>query len=356
MTRFAGTKFSDMLLYAREQTTMHLAARHRGERLLLPLLLLFSKCLADGLYGIEVKSKSKSFMLCTPNETEQRKWVDAITDAVAKDRETRHSRLPSKHRRNTEKQARFGDTAPVWIPDHDVSMCQTCAAEFNLVRRRHHCRACGKVVCSACSGESVPLAYLNNERGRVCPECFENYTKTTSKESAALMADRKRSRRKRTVDRQQSMRAVTSSKLHRPIDLDDKFIVCSSYVFEQGKFRKQRRWLLLRSDGVLFTFKAHSGEGQEQEYGVRLHKPLLKDYVFFCEQKDQADRWLEALTAAVESELPEWFDGEVYSDERDVATEPLQEEQEEGEGEGEGDQQQQVRHFHVNDQATGSQA
>ena len=36
---------------------------------------------------------------------------------------------------------------PDWMPDQDSSCCTQCFAKFNLVRRRHHCRKCGQLVC-----------------------------------------------------------------------------------------------------------------------------------------------------------------------------------------------------------------
>lgn len=34
---------------------------------------------------------------------------------------------------------------PTWVPDTLAPHCMTCGAVFTLVRRRHHCRNCGKV-------------------------------------------------------------------------------------------------------------------------------------------------------------------------------------------------------------------
>lgn len=52
-------------------------------------------------------------------------------------------------------------------------MCQLCTSEFSVTFRRHHCRCCGKVVCSACSGNKAPLPYLKNRNARVCDECYD---------------------------------------------------------------------------------------------------------------------------------------------------------------------------------------
>jgi hypothetical protein len=41
---------------------------------------------------------------------------------------------------------------PVWIPDGKTNECMRCGKLFGWRRRRHHCRLCGRCVCSACSG------------------------------------------------------------------------------------------------------------------------------------------------------------------------------------------------------------
>ena len=39
-----------------------------------------------------------------------------------------------------------------WIPDSEASECMVChAAKFSLTVRRHHCRSCGRIICSSCS-------------------------------------------------------------------------------------------------------------------------------------------------------------------------------------------------------------
>uniref|UniRef100_A0A0N5B3B5 FYVE-type domain-containing protein n=1 Tax=Strongyloides papillosus TaxID=174720 RepID=A0A0N5B3B5_STREA len=38
-----------------------------------------------------------------------------------------------------------------WTPDKDTNSCTYCDAFFNITRRRHHCRLCGKLICSNCS-------------------------------------------------------------------------------------------------------------------------------------------------------------------------------------------------------------
>ncbi|XP_059142544.1 lateral signaling target protein 2 homolog [Physella acuta] len=62
---------------------------------------------------------------------------------------------------------------PVWIPDEQCNECMSCQVPFTFVRRRHHCRNCGKIFCSRCSSSSVPLPHFGEERAvRVCNRCY----------------------------------------------------------------------------------------------------------------------------------------------------------------------------------------
>ncbi|XP_014667891.1 PREDICTED: rabenosyn-5-like [Priapulus caudatus] len=45
-----------------------------------------------------------------------------------------------------------------WVPDQDVHYCLICGIRFSLVKRKHHCRLCGGIICSKCS-VYLPFAY-----------------------------------------------------------------------------------------------------------------------------------------------------------------------------------------------------
>uniref|UniRef100_L7M207 Putative zinc finger fyve domain protein n=1 Tax=Rhipicephalus pulchellus TaxID=72859 RepID=L7M207_RHIPC len=63
--------------------------------------------------------------------------------------------------------------SPVWMPDEFTSNCMDCNAHFTLLRRRHHCRRCGKIFCSRCSAHSITLPrYGHYKPVRVCNSCF----------------------------------------------------------------------------------------------------------------------------------------------------------------------------------------
>lgn len=63
------------------------------------------------------------------------------------------------------------DCAPEWT---DGDVCHRCRVVFNLIQRKHHCRACGNVFCHHCSQKSTTLPKFGIEKEvRVCDSCFE---------------------------------------------------------------------------------------------------------------------------------------------------------------------------------------
>ncbi|KAF2002033.1 FYVE-domain-containing protein, partial [Amniculicola lignicola CBS 123094] len=46
---------------------------------------------------------------------------------------------------------------PSWQPDSDVTHCRVCGSQFTFFYRKHHCRKCGRVVCSACSPHRITI-------------------------------------------------------------------------------------------------------------------------------------------------------------------------------------------------------
>ncbi|XP_078416787.1 lateral signaling target protein 2 homolog isoform X1 [Cetorhinus maximus] len=62
---------------------------------------------------------------------------------------------------------------PEWVPDDVCSYCTACKAPFTVIRRKHHCRSCGKIFCSRCSSHSAPLPrYGQMKPVRVCTHCY----------------------------------------------------------------------------------------------------------------------------------------------------------------------------------------
>ena len=100
-----------------------------------------------------ISSSSKSFVVYAEKIGEKHRWLTAVNQL-------------------TEKEQKGADyEAPVWVPDDAHEACQICSDPFTWINRRHHCRHCGKVVCSTCSPHKLFLGETYPQR--VCVECYK---------------------------------------------------------------------------------------------------------------------------------------------------------------------------------------
>ncbi|KAJ9446206.1 hypothetical protein DIPPA_20957 [Diplonema papillatum] len=58
----------------------------------------------------------------------------------------------------------------VWVPDREANECMQCWASFTQKKRKHHCRACGRVFCDGCSSQRMRVnGHVLPQR--VCTRC-----------------------------------------------------------------------------------------------------------------------------------------------------------------------------------------
>ncbi|KAG8236624.1 hypothetical protein J437_LFUL016456 [Ladona fulva] len=124
-------------------------------------------------------SVTRSFTLSASSEQERSEWVQTLRNAIDDHTSRQLSFLQVLAQDGSKQMDSFqlGTAAPVWIQDCRVTMCQLCTAEFTVTFRRHHCRACGKVVCRICSANKAPLQYMKFQTARVCDECYQSLLK-----------------------------------------------------------------------------------------------------------------------------------------------------------------------------------
>ena len=63
-----------------------------------------------------------------------------------------------------------------WEADGDTEFCPQCQEKFTLLRRRHHCRRCGGLVCDSCSRKRAQLPNFAQPQ-RVCGSCWRSLQK-----------------------------------------------------------------------------------------------------------------------------------------------------------------------------------
>jgi len=71
-------------------------------------------------------------------------------------------------------------TGRVWEKDKEVAACKICCKEFNIARRKHHCRNCGGIFCDKCSDNKMELPSSAN-KVRVCDNCYHILLERNSK-------------------------------------------------------------------------------------------------------------------------------------------------------------------------------
>ncbi|XP_042322287.1 FYVE, RhoGEF and PH domain-containing protein 2 isoform X2 [Sceloporus undulatus] len=131
-----------------------------------------------------VSGRQRTLELQTRSHDEMNAWIKAFQSAIDK-KEKREESFKAAIQRpeaetqdlNTYQPEELGNRAPQWIRDKLVTMCMRCKDPFNAItRRRHHCRACGYVVCGRCSNYKAELQYDKNGPKRVCMECYNFLT------------------------------------------------------------------------------------------------------------------------------------------------------------------------------------
>lgn len=165
---------SDVLLYTSFATSSPGGALRLNYELPLEGMRVETPRAEDFKNEFSVISTSRSFTLQASSAEERDEWLRALREAITDNASRRSSFLQAKLPEVLPpSSSTLGKQAPVWIPDYRVTMCQQCTSTFKLTFRRHHCRACGKVVCDPCSSNRAPLQYKKNQVARVCDACFE---------------------------------------------------------------------------------------------------------------------------------------------------------------------------------------
>ncbi|KAF0692590.1 Aste57867_16345 [Aphanomyces stellatus] len=90
-----------------------------------------------------------------------------------------------------------------WTPDAARGSCYICQKQFGTLRRRHHCRVCGEVVCADCmSLKPVAHSAAREQQVKVCFWCPQR-TRNQSRDSIQMQSQMQQwaqqSRRRATV-------------------------------------------------------------------------------------------------------------------------------------------------------------
>ncbi|XP_011473360.2 FYVE, RhoGEF and PH domain-containing protein 5 isoform X2 [Oryzias latipes] len=214
----------------------------------------------------------------------------------------------------------LGETAPVLVPVSQVMMCMNCTTDFSLTLRRHHCNACGKVVCRACSRNRYPLKYLKDRMAKVCNLCFAELEKKGGSVPAACDNSSLRSHR---VSRPLStvfqslqppslwkLRKSTSNLTQVSLGVEGSTMSGSLQRRKKSKRKWKRLWFLLKDKDKVaseslplqgFTVKLTEAPEEEDSSSSSVfhlyHKKTLY-YTFKADDQHTARRWVNAMEEA----------------------------------------------------------
>ena len=72
----------------------------------------------------------------------------------------------------------------IWVCDNKVEKCHSCDIYFSFIKRRHHCRLCGRIFCGSCCFQYVKIPellhkitdqswwFFDSEKQLLCQKCY----------------------------------------------------------------------------------------------------------------------------------------------------------------------------------------
>ncbi|XP_056665045.1 FYVE, RhoGEF and PH domain-containing protein 1 isoform X1 [Monodelphis domestica] len=223
-----------------------------------------------------VSGKQRSLELQARTEEEKKDWIQAIHATLLKHERTLETfkLFNSAHREEEETPPSspnmdLGKRAPTPIREKEVTMCMCCQEPFNpITKRRHHCKACGHVVCGKCSEFRARLIYDNNRSNRVCLDC---YTALRGTQGPSPTPGQNTPQRRRSILEKQASVAAENS------------LVCSfMHYMEKGAKGWHKAWFVVPESEplVLYIYGAPQVRGPHHIHYSSLLLPWSSGHLF----------------------------------------------------------------------------
>uniref|UniRef100_A0A8C8VQM2 FYVE, RhoGEF and PH domain containing 4 n=1 Tax=Pelusios castaneus TaxID=367368 RepID=A0A8C8VQM2_9SAUR len=259
-------------------------------------------------YTFQVSGKERTLELQASSEQDKEEWIKALQntiEAFQQRNETFRNAIAKEYEdMPTEvSKAELGKRAPRWIRDNEVTMCMKCKEPFNaLTRRRHHCRACGHVVCWKCSDYKAHLEYDGNKLNKVCKDCYHIIKGCTDSEE----------KKKKGILEIESAEVSGNS------------VICSFLQYMEKSKPWQKAWCVIPKHEALVLYMY----GAQQDVKALATIPLLGYAVddtprsadlphsfkltqsksvhsFAADSEDLKQKWLKVIHLAVKGETPD---------------------------------------------------
>ncbi|RXG53709.1 FYVE, RhoGEF and PH domain-containing protein 2 [Armadillidium vulgare] len=194
-----------------------------------------------------------------PTREEKEAWLSTLFQAISEILRKKSSlRLAFHSAHKSVQDPDLGLKQPILIRTDSVTKCMNCGLQFSVVRRKHHCRACGSV--PAQSSEAIMEGFLN----------LKTHKKSWQKRWFSLHRDFVLYSYKNVDDQQ----ALTATPMPGFTITRIQNLKCENGLSEKDRDK---------------AFKVYHSK---------------KQYLFLCPTKDEADRWVAVLQKASCAELP----------------------------------------------------
>ncbi|XP_075066422.1 FYVE, RhoGEF and PH domain-containing protein 4 isoform X2 [Mixophyes fleayi] len=280
----------------------------------------------DYLHTFQISGKERTLELQASTGQIKEGWIKALNNAIAEFQQRNETFLIANAKKMEEAppevlSADLGLRAPRWIRDNEVTMCMKCKEQFNaLTRRRHHCRACGFVVCWKCSDYKAPLEYDGNKMNKVCKDCYHILRGSSDSEEK---------------ERKRGILEIESA------EVSGNSVICSFLQYNEKSKPWQKVWCVIPKHEALVLYMY----GAPQDVKAQATIPLLGYAVdesprgvdlphsfklsqskfvhgFSADTEELKQKWLKVISLAVKGETLE--DNEEANSAEDGQSEPSQ--------------------------------
>ncbi|XP_075712042.1 FYVE, RhoGEF and PH domain-containing protein 4 isoform X2 [Rhinoderma darwinii] len=261
----------------------------------------------DYPHTFQISGKERTLELQASSEQIKVEWIKALNTAIAEFQQRNETFIIANAKKMEEapqevSSAELGLRAPRWIRDNEVTMCMKCKEQFNaLTRRRHHCRACGYVVCWKCSDYKAPLQYDGNKMNKVCKDCYHILRGCNDSEEK---------------EKKKGILEIESG------EVSGNSVICGFLQYNEKSKPWQKLWCVIpkHESLVLYMYGApqdvkaqatipllgylvDESRGVDLPYSFRLSQSKFM-HSFSADSEELKQRWLKVINLAVKGENP----------------------------------------------------
>uniref|UniRef100_A0A5F8G811 FYVE, RhoGEF and PH domain containing 4 n=1 Tax=Monodelphis domestica TaxID=13616 RepID=A0A5F8G811_MONDO len=259
-------------------------------------------------HTFQVSGKERTLELQASSEQDKEDWIKALQNTIEafhQRHETFRNAIAKDNDIHLEvSTAELGKRAPRWIRDNEVTMCMKCKESFNaLTRRRHHCRACGHVVCWKCSDYKAQLEYDGGKWNKVCKDCYQIITGCTDSEEK---------KRKGILE-------IESA------EVSGNSVICSFLHYMEKSKPWQKAWCVIPKQEALVLYMYGAPQDVRAQATIPLLGYMVDDtpksadlphsfkltqsksvHSFSADSEEMKQKWLKIIHLAVKGETPEY--------------------------------------------------